>query len=214
MKFILKLSLAILVLAPVFWTKTQASSDVILVKQERILKEEYQMVRQMRHRLRYLLEQQDMENTLQEGEDVFQDLQQLEQWLEEMKRNPENANMEALMQMMQQLEQRMNELAERLGVSESRITRLVERMVKKGLVTTHRSTRDRRSWEVGISRQGIDANVNVSAVSSEVQAELMARLPDAEHELIYRNVKTYIETFHQVLENKDAELESSQDPLT
>ena len=40
---------------------------------------------------------------------------------------------------------RMNELAERLGVSESRITRLVERMVKKGLVTKHRSTRDRRS---------------------------------------------------------------------
>ena len=76
MKFILKLSLAILVLAPVSWTTTQASSDVILVKQERILKEEYQMVRQMRHRLRYLLEQQDMENTLQEGEDVFQDLQQ------------------------------------------------------------------------------------------------------------------------------------------
>ena len=109
MKFILKLSLAILVLAPVSWTTTQASGDVILVKQERILKEEYQMVRQMRHRLRYLLEQQDMENTLQEGEDVFQDLQQLEQWLEEMKRNPENANMEALMQMMQQLEQRMNE---------------------------------------------------------------------------------------------------------
>ena len=65
---------------------------------------------------------------------------------------------------------RMNELAERLGVSESRITRLVERMVKKGLVTKHRSTRDRRSWEVAISRQGIDTNVNVSAVSTEVQA--------------------------------------------
>ena len=29
--------------------------------------------------------------------------------VEEMKRNPENANMEALMQMAQQLEQRMNE---------------------------------------------------------------------------------------------------------
>ena len=109
MKFIFKLSLAILLLAPVSLETTQASSDVILVKQERILKEEYQMVRQMRHRLRYLLEQQDMENTLQEGEDVFQDLQQLEQWLEEIKRNPGNANMETLMQMMQQLEQRMNE---------------------------------------------------------------------------------------------------------
>ena len=109
---------------------------------------------------------------------------------------------------------RMNELAERRGVSESRITRLVERMVKKGLVTKHRSILDRRSWEVAISRQGIAANVNVSAVSSEVQTELMASLPEAEHELIYRNVKTYIETFHQVLENKDAQLESSQDQLT
>ena len=67
MKFIFKLSLAILVLAPVSWEMTKATSDVILVKQERILKEEYQMVRQMRHRLRYLLEQQDMENTLQEA---------------------------------------------------------------------------------------------------------------------------------------------------
>ena len=64
---------------------------------------------------------------------------------------------------------RMNELAERLGVSESRITRLVERMVKKGLVTKHRSTRDRQAGEVGISRQGIDANVKVSAVSNEVR---------------------------------------------
>ena len=109
---------------------------------------------------------------------------------------------------------RMNELAERLGVSESRITRLVERMVKKGLVTKHRSIRGRRSWDVSISQQGKDANVNVSAVSREVQAELMASLPEAEHELISRNVKTYIETYHQVLENKDTELESSQDPLT
>ncbi len=61
------------------------------------MEEEYLMVRQMRHKLRYLLEQQDAENTLQEGEDVFQDLQQLEQWLEEMKHNPENADLEALM---------------------------------------------------------------------------------------------------------------------
>ena len=46
---------------------------------------------------------------------------------------------------------RMNELAERLEVSKSRIIRLVERMVKKGLMTKHRSTLDRRNWEVGIS---------------------------------------------------------------
>ena len=104
---------------------------------------------------------------------------------------------------------RMNTLAELLGVSESRITRLVERMLKKGLVTKHRSAQDRRSWNVGISTQGLDANINVSAVSMEVQSELMANLPEEEREAIYRCVKTYIETFHKILENKDAELENA-----
>ncbi len=65
---------------------------------------------------------------------------------------------------------------------------------QKGLVTKHRSAQDRRSWNVGISTQGLDANMNVSAVSMEVQSELMANLPEEEREAIYRCVKTYIET--------------------
>jgi hypothetical protein len=51
--------------------------------------------------------------------------------------------------------------------------------------------------------------MNVSAVSMEVQSELMANLPEEEREAIYRCVKTYIETFHKILENKDAELENA-----
>ena len=104
---------------------------------------------------------------------------------------------------------RMNTLAELLGVSESRITRLVERTVKKGLVTKHRSAHDRRSWKVDISTQGLDANMNVSAVSMEVQSELMSNLPEEEREVIYQCVKIYIETFHKILEKKDAALENA-----
>lgn len=108
MKLLLYPALIFLMLSLTQLEAVHASKDPIHAEKAKIMEEEYLMVRQMRHKLRYLLEQQDAENTLQEGEDVFQDLQQLEQWLEEMKRNPENANLEALMQMLQQLEQRMN----------------------------------------------------------------------------------------------------------
>ena len=47
------------------------------------MNEEYLVVRQMKHRLLYLLERQETENLLQEGEDVFQDLQQLEPLLQD-----------------------------------------------------------------------------------------------------------------------------------
>ena len=108
MKLLLYPALIFLMLSLTHLETAHASKDPIHAEKAKIMEEEYLMVRQMRHKLRYLLEQQDAENTLQEGEDVFQDLQQLEQWLEEMKRNPENANLEAPMQMLQQLEQRMN----------------------------------------------------------------------------------------------------------
>ena len=55
----------------------------------------------------------------------------------------------------------------------------------------------------------LTGNMNVSAVSMEVQSELMANLPEEEREAIYRCVKTYIQTFHKILENKDAELENA-----
>jgi hypothetical protein len=87
----------------------QASKNQIHEQNIHIMEEEYKVVRQMRHKLKYLLEQQDAENKLQQSEDVFQVLQQFEQWLEQMKQNPGNANLESLMKMLQQLEQRMNE---------------------------------------------------------------------------------------------------------
>ena len=105
---------------------------------------------------------------------------------------------------------RMNSLAELLDVSESRITRLVERMIKKGMVIKHLCNQDRRSWKVRTTKQGKEANLNVSAVSKEVQSELVASFPEDEREAIYRSVKTYIESFHKILQAKEAELESTQ----
>lgn len=91
-------------------TAFQISSNTTGIREEliKIIKEEYKVVRRMRHQLRYLLERQDTENTLQEGEDVFQDLQQLEQWLEQMKQDGGNNKVESLLKMLVYMEGRLN----------------------------------------------------------------------------------------------------------
>ena len=89
-----------------------AATTGISSEQAHSMKEEYQVVRQMRHQLRYLLERQKTENTLQEGEDVFQDLQQMEQWLEQMKQSAGDEKMEELLDMLETLENRLSQSLE------------------------------------------------------------------------------------------------------
>ncbi len=93
------------------------------------MKEEYQVVRRMRHQLRYLLERQKTENTLQEGEDVFQDLQQMEQWLEQMKQGTGDEKIEELLEMLETLE---NRLSQSLEAQEEASRWLESRMTENG----------------------------------------------------------------------------------
>ncbi len=102
----------------------------------------------------------------------------------------------------------MNFLADQLRVSHSRITRLVDSMVKKGFVLKEQSLDDKRKWQVFISRDGADAYRSLSGVTRELQATLLSRLPPDRIDEIYRHVKLYIDTYHEILNEKDAELES------
>lgn len=101
----------------------------------------------------------------------------------------------------------MNSLAELLQVSHSRITRLVDGMLKKGLVVKERSREDGRSRRVRISREGENAGRDLSGVIRELQETLVSRLPADKIDEIHRNVKLYIHTFHEILEEKDTEME-------
>ena len=89
-----------------------AATTGISSEQAHSMKEEYQVVRRMRHQLRYFLERQKTENALQEGEDVFQDLQQMEQWLEHMKQGSGDEKMEELLDMLETLENRLSQSLE------------------------------------------------------------------------------------------------------
>jgi DNA-binding MarR family transcriptional regulator len=107
----------------------------------------------------------------------------------------------------------MNSLAEALQVSHSRVTRLVDSLVKKGLVQRTQSQLDRRSWLVQLSGTGDDATRHVATESREIQEALISRLPEKELTTILRHVQHYVEAYRQVLQEKDQQY-AGQEQLT
>ena len=104
----------------------------------------------------------------------------------------------------------MSVLAEALQVSHSRITRLMDSLVKKGLVSRNQSEEDRRSRRVVISAVGINATRHVSDETRQIQQRLIELLPPDELDSIHRHVKLYIDSFHKVLLEKEGEYSSSE----
>ncbi len=104
----------------------------------------------------------------------------------------------------------MSVLAKALQVSHSRITRLMDSLVKKGLVSRNQSEEDRRSRRVMISAVGINATRHISDETREIQQRLIELLPPDEVGNIYRQVKLYIDSFHRVLHEKEGEYGASE----
>ena len=113
MKFHLLLILPF-VLIPSVAVSESAPSEAQLA----LLGEEYNTMRQMRYRLKELLEQQEFADKLNQADDIFADFQQLEQWLAQLDENPES-----LSEVMEMLE------ATTIGLEVSIVIRLPEFVV-------------------------------------------------------------------------------------
>jgi DNA-binding MarR family transcriptional regulator len=100
----------------------------------------------------------------------------------------------------------MNVLAEELKVSHSRITRIVDTLVKKELVKRYPSEKDRRSWLGEVTTKGKVTNENTITDFLNLQEDLINRLPKDKIEEIYENIKLYVDAYHNALEKKEASL--------
>jgi DNA-binding MarR family transcriptional regulator len=96
----------------------------------------------------------------------------------------------------------MNDLAVEMKVSHSRITRIIDTLVKKNLVKRFPSKRDRRSWLARITENGKNASKRTLEDFIEVQERLIAKLPADKIEEIYENVDHYLSVFLEVLKEE------------
>ncbi|MCF7912779.1 MAG: MarR family transcriptional regulator [Candidatus Cloacimonetes bacterium] len=97
----------------------------------------------------------------------------------------------------------MNDIAEKLNVSHSRITRLIDTLVEKGLVQRFPSRRDRRSWLAKITDKGKrTAGESVNDLVS-IQKKLIEKFPSENMEEIFNHVMIYLTTYNEVLREKE-----------
>jgi len=97
----------------------------------------------------------------------------------------------------------MNELSRALKVSHSRITRIIDNLVKKKLVKRFPSKLDRRSWLAEITPEGVKANEDVLNEFIEIQKKLIEELPKEKLDEIFDNVAVYLSKFNKVLRDME-----------
>lgn len=100
----------------------------------------------------------------------------------------------------------MNDIAEKLNVSHSRITRLIDTLEEKELVERYPSKRDRRSWLAKITEKGIEtANETVKDIKL-VQKKLVKLFPKEEIDKIYDHLLLYLRMYNEILDEKNKNL--------
>ncbi|MCB5264626.1 MAG: MarR family transcriptional regulator [Candidatus Cloacimonetes bacterium] len=93
----------------------------------------------------------------------------------------------------------MNELAKVLNVSHSRVTRIMDNLVNKKLVTRRPSEEDRRCWFAIITEKGMKLAENSQKSILDQQEMLLGKIPEKEIDEIYKAFRKYVEKYEEVL---------------
>jgi len=100
----------------------------------------------------------------------------------------------------------MNELAKVLNVSHSRVTRIMDNLVRKQLVLRQPSVEDRRCWYALITEKGSKLAENSLQTVVDQQAKIISKLPDKEIDPMFKALKLYVEKYEEVLKETYVEL--------
>lgn len=95
----------------------------------------------------------------------------------------------------------MKELAGIMGVTNSRITRLIDALVRKKMVKRFPSKRDRRVWQVEITENGKASNEKTNREFLSIQEKVIDYLPKENVDTIFEHAVLYLDAYIKVLEN-------------
>jgi len=100
----------------------------------------------------------------------------------------------------------MNELAKVLNVSHSRVTRIMDNLVSKKLVSRQPSEDDRRCWFAIITDKGKKLAKNSLQTVVDQQIRILKKLPEKDIEPLFKQLKQYVEKYEEVLKETYVEL--------
>lgn len=94
----------------------------------------------------------------------------------------------------------MNELARVLNVSHSRVTRIMDNLVEKSLVTRKPSDEDRRCWFAMITERGKKMAEASKQTVVDQQEKIIKFLPKDKVEAVIKAFEQYVKAYEKVLD--------------
>lgn len=89
----------------------------------------------------------------------------------------------------------MNTLSKHLAVSHSRITRIVDNLVKKNMVTRFPDPEDRRRWCTEITQSGLEITSISSIKEIELQNRILEKIPEKKIANMEKQIREYYNVF-------------------
>ncbi|MDP8204558.1 MAG: MarR family transcriptional regulator [Candidatus Tenebribacter mawsonii] len=94
---------------------------------------------------------------------------------------------------------RMREIARMYEISNAKVTRVLNKLVKMGFVERYHSDDDRRSWFARITDEGLKMAENTSYKLNKFQEEVLELIPDNEIDKTYSALKTFVDAYEKII---------------
>ena len=89
------------------------------------------------------------------------------------------------------------ELVQRLNLAKSTVSRMVNKLVKRGWINRERSQEDGRVWFLSLSEQGKRAAVNLTQARQAKFAQTLTHIPKDKQENVLNALETLIQAMRQ-----------------
>jgi DNA-binding MarR family transcriptional regulator len=85
---------------------------------------------------------------------------------------------------------KMNELSNIIGVDNSTMTRMIDQLVEKGLVTRRTGEKDRRQVQIGLTPEGRKLHQELAGALEKFYQDSLERIPENERAAIKSSLET------------------------
>ena len=102
-------------------------------------------------------------------------------------------------------EMTMKEIAEKFNISNAKVTRVLNTLVKKKFVERFYSKTDRRCWYARITAEGKQMAENTKYKLNQFQKEVLKKIPQTEIDKIYKYLKEFTDAYEQTINESEIE---------
>ena len=94
---------------------------------------------------------------------------------------------------------RMREIAKMYEISNAKVTRVLNKLVRMGFVERYHSEDDRRSWFARITDEGTKMAENTKYKLNQFQTEVLEQIPDDEIDKMYDYLKLFVDAYDKII---------------